>query len=211
MPEPGNEPVPENEPTITPPEPAAEPVDANAFKPITSQEEFDRRLRDRLTRQKAQFSDYDALKDKASKFDELEAANKTELERAQTRTAELEHQVTEVAARAQEALLRSAVISEAARKNVVDPDAALALLDRTVLEFDDAGVPKNMGDAIDSLLEAKPYLAGTRAAGSADLGARGSNVAGQLTRDDLKTMSDEDIVKAQKDGRLDHMMQRRTP
>lgn len=58
-----------------------------AFAPITSQADLDRVISDRLSRQRAQFSDYDALKAKAAKFDEHEAANKTELQRAQEAAA----------------------------------------------------------------------------------------------------------------------------
>lgn len=62
--------------------------ESTTFDPITSQEEFDKRLASRLNRERAKFSDYDALKAKSAKLDELEAANKSELqklaERAET-------------------------------------------------------------------------------------------------------------------------------
>lgn len=59
-------------------EEAREPT---SFDPITSQEEFDKRLASRLNRERAKFSDYDELKAKSTKLDELEAANKTELQK----------------------------------------------------------------------------------------------------------------------------------
>jgi hypothetical protein len=178
----------------------------DAADKLFKQADVDRIVKDRLARQKAQFSDYEELKAKADKLAEIEAASKTELEKALERAGELEKKAAAEAARAQEALLRSAVVSEAAKKNVVDPDAALALLDRGSLEFDDAGLPTNVGSAIDALLEAKPYLAGKRQPTSADLGARGDDPTGRLTRDDLKKMSSAEIVKAQDEGRLDHLL-----
>lgn len=54
------------------------------FTPITTQAEFDAALKDRLARERDKFKDYGELKSKAAKLDEFEAANKTELERAQT-------------------------------------------------------------------------------------------------------------------------------
>jgi len=51
------------------------------FAPITSQEEFEARLARRLERERSKFSDYDDLKTRAAKLDEIEQANKTELER----------------------------------------------------------------------------------------------------------------------------------
>jgi hypothetical protein len=59
----------------------------SAFAPITSQADLDRNIGDRLARQRAQFGDVDALKAKAAKFDELEAASKTELQRLQEAAA----------------------------------------------------------------------------------------------------------------------------
>lgn len=53
----------------------------DGFKPITSQEQLDRLIGERINKVKSQFSDYDDLKSKASKLDELEEKNKTELQR----------------------------------------------------------------------------------------------------------------------------------
>lgn len=47
-----------------------------------TQAEVDAIVGDRLKRERTKFADYDALKEKASKFDEIEEANKTELQRA---------------------------------------------------------------------------------------------------------------------------------
>ena len=58
---------------------------ATEFKPITSQQELNAALKDRLDRERAKFKDYNDLKAKASKLDEIEQANLTELERANGR------------------------------------------------------------------------------------------------------------------------------
>lgn len=60
-------------------------------------------------------------------------------------------------------------------------------------------------DALDELLEKKPHLAvqdGKRFKGSPDGGARKAARPGQLTRDDLKRMSPQEITKAKAEGRL---------
>lgn len=58
-----------------------------SFKPITSQDELNRIIGERVKRAKP--ADYDDLKAKASKFDEIEQASKSELERiAEERDAE---------------------------------------------------------------------------------------------------------------------------
>lgn len=65
---------------------------APEFKAITSQEDLDKVLGERLTRERAKFADYKAVKAKAAKLDEIEQANLTELEKANGRvtTAETE-------------------------------------------------------------------------------------------------------------------------
>lgn len=65
---------------------------ADEFKPITSQQELNAALKDRLDRERAKFKDYNDLKAKAAKLDDIEQANLTELEKANGRitTAEKE-------------------------------------------------------------------------------------------------------------------------
>lgn len=52
------------------------------FKPITSQADLDALIASRLERERAKYADYKDLKAKASRLDEIEAANKSELEKA---------------------------------------------------------------------------------------------------------------------------------
>lgn len=68
-------------------------------------------------------------------------------------------------------------------------------------------------EALDELLEKKPYLAvaaqsgAKRFQGSGDGGARKGPVGpSQITESELKRMSPEAIVKAQQEGRLDNLM-----
>lgn len=58
---------------------------AAEFKAPTTQEEFDRMVGDRLNRERAKFADYDDIKSKAAKLDEIEQASKTELEKERER------------------------------------------------------------------------------------------------------------------------------
>lgn len=44
--------------------------DGGGFDPITSQEDFEKRIKDRLERERSKYSDYKDLKAKAAKFDE---------------------------------------------------------------------------------------------------------------------------------------------
>lgn len=63
------------------------------FAPITSQEALDKIIGQRIARVKNQFSDYDELKQKAGEYDQLQQANKSELEKLQERLSLAETQL----------------------------------------------------------------------------------------------------------------------
>ena len=61
-----------------------------------TQAEVDAIVRDRLTRDRAKYADYDALKAKAEEFDKIEEANKTELQKAQERAEALGKELADI-------------------------------------------------------------------------------------------------------------------
>lgn len=75
-----NQEVTTNEPTQTPEQ------NERTF----TQAEVDNVISERLKRERSKYSDYEELKAKAEKFDEIEEANKTELQKATERANELE-------------------------------------------------------------------------------------------------------------------------
>lgn len=176
-----------------------------------SQEEVDRIVKDRLARAKATPpADYEEAKRKAALLDQLEEAQATELEKAQKAAAEAQAERDKILAEAKETRLRAAIIAEAAKsdRKVVDPEAVVALLDRSALELADDGTPTNIAAAMDSLLEARPYLVAKQEAtrGSADQGAREIGGIKQMTDAELKALhaagKHDEIAKARREGRL---------
>lgn len=98
-----------------------------------------------------------------------------------------------------------------AAKLFADPEDARALLAGRVDDFVDDGKVdvESIEDALADLLKKKPHLAAATAKrfqGGADGGARKGSKPDQLTRDDLKKMTPEQIVKAQDEGRLNELM-----
>lgn len=83
------------------------PAAGDEFKPITSQDDLNRVIDDRLKRERAKFSDYKDVKAKAAKLDEIEAANQSELEKANNRAGEAENDRDD--ARAESLRLRTAI------------------------------------------------------------------------------------------------------
>lgn len=74
-------------------------------------------------------------------------------------------------------LVRVSVAADAARRGV-DPDAAVALVDRSLLRFDERGEPLNVLETMDALLDAKPYLTGSLAVEPARLKFPGGPIRG---------------------------------
>lgn len=70
--------------------PSGETPAADEFQPITSQEDLNRIIGERVKRATSKFADYKDLQAKAAKADEYEQANQTEAEKAAKRVAELE-------------------------------------------------------------------------------------------------------------------------
>lgn len=186
------------------PDPQPEP-DEKTF----TQAQLDAIVKDRVAREKAKTSDYDELKKAAEKLAELEAADASEAERLQAQVAQLEKDLEAARGGAKETSFRAAVIAEAAKRNLRDPDAAVALIDRNLIEYDDDGAPKqaDIVTAMDSLLERADYLLpATGGRGNADQGARGGSTVKQVTRDELQAMTPEQRVKARQEGRLDELL-----
>ncbi|MFI1324556.1 hypothetical protein ACH4TI_15105 [Streptomyces rochei] len=102
-----------------------------------------------------------------------------------------------------------AEVRAAAKGRLADPKDALTFLDISQFEVDEDGQvdEDEITDAIDTLLKNKPYLAaqsGRKFQGTGDGGAaRKAGRPKQLTREDLKGMSADAILKAKSEGRLD--------
>lgn len=85
----------------------------SGFAPITTQEEFDKRIKARIDRVKnTPPADYDELKAKAAKYDELEEANKSELEKAEGRAKKAEEELTALKAEKARAEMVAAVAAK---------------------------------------------------------------------------------------------------
>lgn len=147
------------------------------------------------------------------KVEQLEA----ELAKLQGREAEYQEQLKArqmeqaALARANERILKAEIRAAAAGK-LEDPDDALSFLDLSSFEVgEDGDVDTDaIARAVEDLVKAKPYLAakgGRRFQGTADGGARnGLTKPSQLTRQDLRNMTAEEIVRAKAEGRLDDLL-----
>jgi hypothetical protein len=66
------------------------------FTPITSQDDLNRIIADRVQRERGKYADYKDLKAKAAQLDEIEQANKSEIEKATDRATKAEAEAAKV-------------------------------------------------------------------------------------------------------------------
>ena len=77
-----------------------------------TQAELDAIVTERLKRDRAKYADYEALKEKADKFDQIEEANKSELEKAIERSNALENELNSLKKAAEIRTMRDSVSSD---------------------------------------------------------------------------------------------------
>lgn len=70
--------------------PVKTPEAVTSFEAITSQADLDRIIQNRLARERSQYADYDALKEKADKFDQSENEKLDEVQRLTQRAEKAE-------------------------------------------------------------------------------------------------------------------------
>ena len=151
--------APKEEPKETPtPEVKAETEAANGVEKQFTQTDVDRIVRDRLAREQQKFADYEDIKAKAARLDEIEEANKSELEKARSAAEKAEAERDAAKAEAAQVRLKSAVIARASGMNFIDPEDAFALLPKDGLSLSADGSVEGLEDGLKALAEAKPHL-----------------------------------------------------
>lgn len=111
------------------------------FTPITSQEDFERALGKRLERERSKFADYDTLKEKASKLDEIEEATKSELQKERERAEAAEKR----ASQAERSALQTRIAAELGVPLEVvhgDTEEQMRAAAQKVIEWRDGGKKK---------------------------------------------------------------------
>jgi len=144
---------------------------ADAVKTFT-QEEMNAIIKDRLDRERDKhkkdvadkYGDYDALRQAAEQWQKAQDDKKSDLEKLQEALSGKDQSISELQVRLEaveqertKALIRAKVVAAAAAKEFKDPEDAYRLIDLSKLSLEEDGV-KGIGEALDALAEAKPYL-----------------------------------------------------
>jgi hypothetical protein len=158
---------------------------ARDYTPPASQADLDRIISDRLARERSKYADYDALREKAQYWDQIEQASKTEYEKAQEEVSRWQSEA--------ETWRTKAVTSRVetlAAADFADPSDALAAISEPAKylgaggEIDEAAIKADLA----AVLERKPHW---RRASDAPPGpripapnpAQGSGVNGKAAAD----------------------------
>ena len=123
-----------------------------------TQEEVNALMGKTRAEERSKFQDYDKFKARAKVADTLEAAQLTDKEKAEHAAAEWQRKATDAAGRVADVAIRAEIKVKAVQKGIVDPDAAVALIDRSGIVYSDEEGVKGVAEALDALVAAKPYL-----------------------------------------------------
>lgn len=141
---------------------------------------------------------------------QADEATMTEQQKLSRRAAQLEAELEAERADARSRANRYEVQLAAGRLGIVDPDAAVKLLDWDAIEYAEDGSPRDVEAALKALLKSKPYLAAQAAAPAASPTnpARQSSTASRTyTVSQLKDFrfyqaNKDDIATAMREGRV---------
>lgn len=103
--------------------------EGSSFTPVTTQDDLNKIVAERVNRERAKYADYKDLKAKAAKYDEAEEATKTEVQKAADRATAAERERDE--ARAE--MLRFRIASQHGITDADDIDLFLTATDEETL------------------------------------------------------------------------------
>ena len=162
-----------------------------------TQAELDATIANRLSRdrkkQAEKYAGFDAIKEKAEKWDAHEVEQMGELEKAQKRIADAEAAAQKASQKAEETLILASVIAEAAKAGAAYPEDTFNLLDKSGITVEDGKVV-GVADAVKELVEAGRLVMNKRTAASLD-GGKGS---GEREKEKKPEATDDEISIARK-------------
>jgi hypothetical protein len=135
-----------------------------------TQEDIDKVVAERLTRERKKYTDYDELKTKVSEYEkkseERRVADLSEKEKAEELTKKAQEErdaLTKELEQAKSAVksekIRTAFITSAQKNGVEYLDDAYKLADLSSIEVTEDGSVAGIDDVVKALVEAKPFLA----------------------------------------------------
>jgi hypothetical protein len=123
-----------------------------------SQADLERIIGERLRREREKFADYEQLQEQATQWQAHVDEQRSEAERLQDNLAQVENERNTFQQQLVQERIRNAVINEASRMDVVDPDGAYRLLDLGQVRMGETGQVEGVSEALQGLIAEKDYL-----------------------------------------------------
>lgn len=201
-----------NTEAVTPETPAVEP-EAKREEPKVFDEAYVKSLRDEAAKHRTEKQK--EAKEKADLLKKIEAFENAQLSESEKSKKDFEDTRTradknEARARELEVKYQLALAAADPKNEIGDVKAAIKLMDRDSLEYDDSGKITNLKDALEALKQEYPSVVASASAPQApNTGV--TNPAKQpsgkkYTRADLAKMPAEKIVALQEAGELNHLL-----
>jgi hypothetical protein len=152
------------------------------------------------TEERAKYGDYDDLKASKAKLDDIEKANQSEADRLRAEAEASKATASKAQSALTEAIIGAEVRVQALQKGAVDADTVLAVINRTGISFADGKVV-GVAEAIDALLESKPFLKAQQRPGAPNPNpGKGEAPVSKLSQDaqdaaKLLGLTDEELAK----------------
>jgi hypothetical protein len=118
-------------------------------------------------------SENKTLRSRLRPLEEAENRRKQEGQSEEERRAAIERERDEARDQLRRERVERAIVSVSVAQNAVDPDAVVALIRQSEVEFDADGKPTNVETLVKALLRSKPYLSKGNPRGSANGGEGG--------------------------------------
>ena len=145
----------------------------------------------------AKYEDYDTLKARAGQADKLERDQMTEAQKLQTDLAGEQRKNAGLESQMADTMITAEIKVKASSMGLVDPDAAVAMINRAGIAYTPQTGVSGVEDAMTALVEAKPYL---KAVVPATLAAPNINPGGQTPGPTPVTLNQDQLNMAAKLG-----------
>lgn len=158
-----------------------------------TQAELDGHFAAKTKELEGKYADYDDIKAKAAKLDEIEEAAKSDLQKSEDATAKAEKERDEALKQAHDTLIRAAFIAEGSKQGLANPERgdAYALADLAGVKVED-GTVTGVDEAVKALIKESRLPLAKKPAPGLDDGA------GNGDKSEVKKLTAEELEVAKK-------------
>jgi hypothetical protein len=131
-----------------------------ALKKLAEHEHLQNNAKEELERHRKKLTAYEKQEKEAAEAKRLaDEAQLSEIERTKKQFSDLQSEYEAFKKMMQDRIVRYEIEGQASKLGIIDPEAASALMNKSLLEFNEDGTPSNAEKLLKDLIKNKPYLA----------------------------------------------------